>query len=308
MTDNTAIILINYNNYEDTLQCLKSISDAGYKQYVVVVDNCSTVSGVDYIKDQYPDTILIKNNENLGFGRANNIGIDWALKNTRCEYVFILNNDTIIDKFTIPNLENVLQQHPDAGIAAPRIVMMENPNSLWYGGGEINWTKGSAKIPGYFGPANSSGALKARYVTFASGCAMFVRRCVFENLGGFDQRFFMYVEDVELCIRVIKNGYNIFYTPDAIVKHKGQGSQRKDNNFYSIEHPKNPKLPFFVYHLTKNRILTSNLHACGTNAIKFWTMYPVFIVKKFFQYLIYGRFDAICAMKRGIMDSFKDRI
>ncbi len=304
MIGKTFIILINYNNHDDTLKCLESIELAGYGEMVVVVDNNSTLPGVDEIKARYPEMILIKNDKNLGFGRANNIGIDWTLKNTNCEFIFILNNDTTINRNTISILEEALSANENIAIATPKIVMMDDPALLWYGGGEINWKKCSATIPGYMGPSNCEKANHSRYVTFASGCAILVKRSILEKFGGFDERFFMYVEDIELCMRIIKNNYHIAYRHGAIVFHKGQGSQRNSESFISIEHPQNPNLSFFVYHLTKNRILTISLHASKSDAIKFWIFYPFFLMVKSFQYLINGRIDAIKAISKGLFDAF----
>jgi GT2 family glycosyltransferase len=300
----TFIILVNYNNHNDTIQCLSAISSAGYSKNVVVVDNNSTVIGVDDIKIQFPDTILIKNHKNIGFGRANNIGIQWALDKTECEYVFILNNDTIINKNTVPALENALKNNHSIGIAASKIVMMEDPDTLWYGGGEIDWKKCSATIPGYLKSSNSEKANTQRIVTFASGCAILIKRHVLKKLGGFDQRFFMYVEDVELCIRIVKNGFNILYVPESIVYHKGQGSQGNKKKFYPLEHPKNPNLSFFSYHLTKNRLLTIKQHASRSEALQFWAFYPVFLIVKCLQYLFYKRIDAIKAIAIGGVEAF----
>ena len=305
MNPSTFIILVNYNNHDDTLKCLESIELAGFGAMVVVVDNNSTLPGVDEIKARYPKTILIKNDENIGFGRANNIGIDWALKNTNCEYVFILNNDTTINRNTISILEEALSINENIAIAAPKIVMMDDPNLLWYGGGEINWKKCSATIPGYMGTSHCEEANSSRFVTFASGCAILIKRSILEKFGGFDKRFFMYVEDIELCIRIIKNKYHIAYKHEAVVSHKGQGSQRNSEKFISIEHPKNPNLSFFVYHLTKNRLLTISQHASITEAIKFWTFYPFFLFAKSVQYSINGRIDAIKAISKGLFDAFK---
>lgn len=241
MTGKTFIILVNYNNHDDTLKCLGSIAKAGYGNNVVVVDNKSTAPGLDNIKIQFPDTILIKNDENIGFGRANNIGIQWALKNTNCEYVFILNNDTTINETTISMLEMTLSGNENIAIATPKIVMMDNPDVLWYSGGEVNWTKCSATIPGYIGQATNKDACISKYVLVASGCAMLVRRKVIENLDAFDKHFLMYVE---MYIRIVKSEMRILYTSNTIVCHKEKRCQRSDKTFYPIlqirHHPLQP--------------------------------------------------------------------
>ena len=301
----TIIILVNYNNHYDTLKCLRSIAEADYDNSVIVVDNNSTVPGLDEIKTQFPDTILIKNSENIGFGKANNVGIKWALENTKCEYIFILNNDTIINRFTIPTLESALQRNKSAGIAAPKIVMMHNPDILWYGGGEIDWRFGRGTAPGMSGPANAPLASKSRHVTFASGCAMLIRREVFKSIGGFDPRYFMYLEDLEFCIRATKNNFKIFYESASILLHKCQGSVRnKEKVFIKAWSTKNPNLPFYVYHGIHNMLLSINTHACGINKLKFLFYFPLLVSMKSITFLMHGRFDAFMAILRAYKDFF----
>jgi GT2 family glycosyltransferase len=301
MSINTTIILINYNNHADTLKCLASISAAGYHNDVVVVDNHSTSPGIEEITEKFPNTVLIKNKENIGFGRANNIGIEWALKNTNSKFFFILNNDTTIEKGTIQNLEKVLLEDNDVGIATPKIVMMEEPNLLWYGGGTIDWKKGSAKLPGYMEASSNKLAGTSRNVEFASGCAMLVSRYVIEKIGGFDKRFFMYEEDLEFCFRVIQHGRKIWYSSNSVVYHKGQGSLRDEkDSFKAIWSPENPNLPFYMFQITKNRFLNMYMHAKGINRVEFFVFFPCILLLKSLQFLYYWRIDGIKAISSGI--------
>lgn len=306
MNPSTFIILVNYNNHYDTLKCLESIELAGYGEMVVVVDNNSTLPGVNEIKARYPKAILIKNDENIGFGGANNIGIDWALKNTNCEYVFILNNDTTINKNTISILEEALSGNENVAIAAPKIVMMDDPDLLWYGGGEIDWKKGSVNLPGYLESSMSKIACKSRFIQFASGCAMLIRCSTLYIIGGFDTRFFMYEEDLEICCRVLEKKMRILYVPSAVVQHKGQGSTREENDeFRKIWSPSNPNLPFYMFQITRNRLLCMYLHAKGFDRIKFFTLFPAILLIKGVQFVYHRRTDGVKAMFHGFFDFFK---
>lgn len=303
---NTFIILVNYNNHDDTIKCLESIFEVGYGKGIVVVDNCSTVPGVDDLKKKFPDIVLIKNDKNIGFARANNVGIEWVLKNTASEFIFILNNDTTIEKGTIENLEKILCEKSEVGIAAPKIVMMEEPERLWYGGGNINWAKGSASLPGYMGNSESMQANRSRNVEFASGCAMLVRRKIFEQIGGFDPRFFMYEEDLEYCCRVHNKKWKIYYESRSVIKHKGQGStRRKGNKFHSFWSVHNPRSEFFMYQITKNRLLNMSIHSKGVNRLKFFVVFPAILSYKILQLLVYGRYDAVRSICKGIHDFVK---
>jgi GT2 family glycosyltransferase len=216
-----------------------------------------------------------------------------------------LNNDTTINQRTIPILESAIKQNDSIAIATSKIVMMDNPNILWYGGGDIDWKNGSAKIQGYLGDSNTEIANLSRIVSFASGCAMLIKRSILEKFKGFDERFFMYVEDLEFCIRIIKKNYKIIYVPDSVVYHKCQGSQRKSQKFYRLDDPKNPNLPFLLYNLNKNRIITIFQHASLRQKIHFLSYYPLTIIFKCFKYLSYKRVDSVIAIFNSTYDALK---
>lgn len=299
----TYIILVNYNNHADTLKCLKSIAEAGYERSVIVVDNNSTVTGIDEIIIKFPSTILIKNQENIGFGRANNIGIKFAVENTNCKYIFILNNDTLIQRSTVDILKKEVEANTEIVMSTPRIVIAETPAKLWYGGGEIDWKRGGARTPGCYGPADAPLALKRRYVTFASGCAMFFKRSFLEKIKGFDERFFMYCEDVELCLRLVKMEKKIIYTPTALIQHSCQGSQRiSTKKLYPMLHPLNPNLNYYLYHNTKNRLLLLSMHSGGYDKLKFFSYFPLSMFWKIINYAAYGKLSAISSLITAIKD------
>lgn len=300
----TAVIIVNWNNHEDTTKCIDSLKQSKTPCKIIVVDNASDKNDVERL-NQVERITLIKNAENLGFGRGNNVGIRWALINTDCKFIFLLNNDATVKEDTISKLEVAMDAHHEAGVVTPRIVLSENPNMLWYGGGEVSWGKGGAKIPGYMGPADAKIALIEREVTFASGCAMLIRRPVLEKVGGFDPRFFMYEEDLELCLRICDAGWRIVYIPDALVLHKVQGSRRKNGiEFLPILHPCNPKLPFYFYQITKNKLLTFSRHAKGIRLLQFWFFFTIYWALKCIQFLMNKRWDAIFAMAKGIREFF----
>lgn len=291
---------MNYNGAADVARCADSLLKVEDTPPLVVVDNASTTDGLDVAVADYPDVEVIYSSTNLGFGRGNNLGLRWALTHTDCEFALLLNNDAMVEPDTISRLEATLDAHPRAGMAAPRIVLAERPDVLWYGGGEIDWRKGSPGVPGYLGPADARPALTGKDVTFASGCAMLIRRSVLETVGGFDPRLFMYQEDLELCLRVQRSGWTIRYAPEALVLHRAQGSNRKTGEaFTPILAPENPRLPFYAMHVTKGRLLSMYVHARGTNALRFAAGFPAFFLYKCLQFVRHRRWDGIRAMLAG---------
>lgn len=298
----TAAVVVNYNALLDTQRCVESLLRSWERPTLVLVDNASDTGGLEEVVAHYPGAKLIYSPANLGFGRGNNLGIKWALAHTGSEFVFLLNNDAMVEPDTIAKLENALDNHPKAGIAAPRVVLAEDPDVLWYGGGEVDWRRGSAIAPGYMGPANASLALRARDVSFASGCAILARRSVFEEVGGFDPRFFMYEEDVELSLRVQKKGWSIRYVPEALVSHRGQGALREGEAYIPEISPLNPRLPFYMFHRVKNRLVTMFVHARGLEALKFMLFFPMFLLVKSLQFAVKGRWDGIQAALLGVRE------
>jgi GT2 family glycosyltransferase len=253
-----------------------------------------------------PSFTLLRANENVGFGRGNNMGIEWALKNTGCEYIFLLNNDTVIFPDSIELLEEAMAAHPDVGIMAPRIAYFDHPSMLWYGGGDMDWRRASAFTPGHNGDVQAPLAMTERDVTFATGCALFIRRSVAQNLGGFDPRFFMYEEDTELCLRASENGIRIRYIPQSLILHRVQGSSRGggkiQDSFWSIE---SKNLPFYAFHVIRNRLLNVYLHARGWQRLTVMVFFPLFLIRRGVPFLIGGRVDAIAGMFRGIFDFWR---
>lgn len=301
----TSVILVNYKGSVDTSKCLCSLYASDIVPCIVVVDNTPNDPDLFEVMAEYPEVHLIRAPENHGFGVGNNIGIEWALAKTNCEFIFIFNNDATVEPDTIKRLESVFDVYPEVGIATPRIVFMNDASILWYGGGEVSWLRGSAVTPGFLGPSDAQLAMESRSVSFASGCAMLIRRELLEKIGGFDDRFFMYEEDVELCLRSKENGYQIWYEAAALVHHVSHGalvsdrSLQNNKGYIGMLSPRNSKLPFYVFHLVRNRLLNMKLHAKGVNKLLFFIGFTLLLLKKVIQFSISKRLDGISAIFRG---------
>lgn len=303
----SVVVLVNYNGEEDTRRCVESLLRVRPLPGLVVVDNASTLGGVEKAVAGYPGVEVVHASENLGIARGNNLGIRRALSRADCDFVFVLNNDTTVEPDTIIKLEQALQDHPEAALTTPRILLMEQPGLLWYGGGEMVWRRGSATTPGYLGSATTSSALAPKNVGFASGCAMLVRREVFEQVGGFDPRYGIYEEDVELCLRIQEHGWTMRYVPEALVCHKGQASRReKGETFQPLLSPHNPRLASNMFQITKNRLLNMCAHARGAAGLQFAVFFPAFLLAKCIQFARHGRWDGVRAVLRGTLAFLSD--
>lgn len=283
----TCIILINYNSIEDTIDCLKSLLlVSGELPFVVLVDNASI--DVDEIGQKvafYPHLKLIKKNVNIGFGRANNVGIEWAFSNLNCNYIFILNNDTVVQKDAISLLENAsIASSPDVALLTPKILVNDNHNEVWYEGAEISFKKVT--------PISTVNNVNG-YTRFASGCAMFFKYDSLKKLKGFDPFFFMYDEDVELSLRVCQEGMKIQYVSESIIYHKCQGSQTKEKNIPSNQlDPYHPNLIFYLKNTIPNRKYIIKRYLLGTDRIISNLNHSVYWLLKCFQYILFGKTKA----------------
>ncbi len=303
----TSILLINYNNSNDTIDCLESIAVQDSIVGIVIIDNHSADIAVEqlenYLNKCRLNTTLIKNKTNMGFANANNLGIEYILKKGISDFVFILNNDTRIRPETIKTLQEALIADEQAAIAVPRIVFLDDPSKIWYAGGEVNWFRGLPTVYDFGKRIDHTEIVASRYVTFATGCAMMIRSTVLDKLGGFRKEFFAYVEDLEFSLRCIRAGWRIIYVPQTMIEHKVQASLRRPTEaFIPILHPSNVNLAFYVYHIVRNVLITMSLHGRGLNRIKFWIGFPGYWMYKIVQFLRRGRTDAIKAFCRGWKD------
>lgn len=260
-----AIVILNFNGEKDTLECLKSIQNLetdGFELFTIVVDNASKkefsppVGGSELRTGELK---IIQNKENLGFSGGNNVGIRYALENN-ADYILILNNDTLVDKNLVLELVKVAQSDKSIGIITPKIYFAkgyefhknrykesEEGKVIWYVGGLMDWRN---VIGVHRGVDEVDGGQyeKVQEADFASGCCMFIKREVFEKIGFFDERYFLYYEDNDLSQRAKSEGFKIIYSPKAVLWHKnagsagGSGSELQD------------------YYITRNRLLFGMRH------------------------------------------------
>ncbi len=240
-----SIIVLSYNGREDTLACLRSLEHLTYRNVsVIVVDNDSTDGASAAIRSAHPNMTLIETGANLGFTGGNNVGIRYALENG-ADYVMLLNNDTIVAPDMLESLVATLEQNPTVGVAGPMIYYHDAPEVIWSAGGSIDWKHGTTTMIGVNEEDKSQFGTQPRPVDFVTGCALLARRSVWERVGLLDDKFFMYYEETEWCVRVTRAGYKIMHVPTSMLWHKISTEERVS--------------PRTFYYLTRNRLLF--LHA-----------------------------------------------
>lgn len=250
-----AIIILNWNGVYDTLNCLKSIDKIDKNSSnveIIVVDNASRGDCVERIKKSFVHVTVIKNKSNLGFAAGNNVGIKYALNNF-ADFIFIVNNDTILDKNTLVAILQTQQKY-NADIISPKIYFShgrefhkkrysksELGKVIWYAGGEIDWDNVKGFHRGV-DEVDKGQFSKEVEVDYATGAAIFIKKSVFEKVGLFDEKYYLYYEDLDFCIRAKKLDLKIMFSPKAVMWHNNAGSSGSGSALQD-------------YYITRNRLL-----------------------------------------------------
>lgn len=214
-----SVIIVNYNGVGLLDECLGSLREQSCRDFeIVLVDNGSSDSSVDFVQRNYSDVILVANKENLGYGGGNNSGIRAA----GGRYIAVLNNDTKADALWLERLLEAAEKDSEAGMFASKILNYYSPDVIDNTGLMI-YRDGIARGRGRL--EKDEGQYDVRdEVFFPSGCAGFYRREVFDEIGLYDEDFFLYLDDVDVGLRARLAGWRCVYVPDAVVYHKYSAS------------------------------------------------------------------------------------
>ncbi|WP_353949013.1 glycosyltransferase family 2 protein [Sporolactobacillus sp. Y61] len=245
MSDKVAIILLNWNNYKDTAECLLSLSHLDDQNFsVFLVDNHSNDHSFEQIKADYDhnkygniEFFFIQSRKNLGFAGGNNIAVQKAY-DLGYPYFWLLNNDTVVLRNSLTYLLKEIKMHPEVGIAGSKIYYY-GTNKIWFAGGEINTYTGKTKHRG-IGEMDHGQYDEKRMVDYITGCSLFFRRDVVDTIGFMKERYFLYYEEAEWNLRAGNYGWKILYVPQSQIYHKVSASSGGENNqapyvaFYEI--------------------------------------------------------------------------
>lgn len=243
----TAVILLNYNNADDTIACLRSLYTLDQAPgAVIVVDNHSTDNSCAAILQTWrqwaapvlivpggpsaaENAVLIQMPANNGFSAGNNAGIRLALRHNDCNAIWILNNDTEVQPDALGQLCACLNAQPEAGLAGSTLVYAHDRNIVQCAGG-FSINKYCGTTPAICGHMPLKNALQqpvattTRQICYLCGASMLIRREVFDHIGQFREDYFLYYEDAEFCLRAQKAGFKLAWAPLSIVYHKEGGS------------------------------------------------------------------------------------
>jgi len=236
-----SVIIVSYKVRYYIEQCLNSVLRSVPDAQILVVDNKSDDGSVEYLRDKFPQAEIIANDFNAGFGKANNM----ALVKAMGRYVLFLNPDTVVAERTIPGCIGYMDEHPEVGAVGVRMqygngrFALESRRSLptpsvsfWHMTGLGKLFPGS-KVFGKYHCTYFNKDMECQ-IDVVSGAYMFVRREALDKVGGFDEAFFMYGEDIDLSYRILQAGYQNRYLPLPIVHYKGESTNKTSYRYAKV--------------------------------------------------------------------------
>ncbi len=287
------IIVLNWNNYKDTAECINSLNLISYPNYrIIIVDNDSHDDSGRTLHKEFPEHIFLFNRQNLGYAGGNNIGIKRAI-DLGADYSLILNNDVVIEShdFMEP-LIAYMETYKEAGILGPKVlscrdhaVISDYSCSLWWNILERFFLPQKHK--------HKDSRNEGEKVTRVGGCCMLIKNQVFREIAFLDDRFFMYGEENDLCLRALLKGIDVIYYSKQEVVRK----IKTDNNY----------LAFKGYYGARNSYYMIKKNFDGFKQTVLLTLYLLGEIKKLLSLCISGRFHAARFLIKGIADAFKGR-
>lgn len=217
------VIVLTWNGKADTLECLRSLQNLAYPNArILVVDNASDDGTAEAVRSSFPYVELICNDSNLRFAGGNNAGIEYSLRRG-ADYVLLLNNDTVVDLDFLTPLVQKAEEDKQIGIVGPKIYYHGESKRIWFAGGRIEWWKGWVSHIG-IRETDTHEYDTVREVDYITGCCMLVKREVIKAVGTLDEKFYLYGEDVDWCIRARRAGYKTVCIPSSHIWHKVSAS------------------------------------------------------------------------------------
>jgi hypothetical protein len=280
-----SIISINFNTMKVTAEMLQSLRQISYPNIeIIIVDNASKKESVDELKDQFPEILLIKSPENLGFAGGNNLGI---IK-SKGKYILLLNNDTIVDPGFLEPLVKKCEENQNIGAVSPKLYYF-NEKQLIQWAGSLKMNKITMRGFSRGTHEKEQGKYEQDWKSYYNhGAAMLVPRKVIEKVGLMAEIYFLYYEELDWGEQIRKNDFEIFYVHNSIVYHKASSTTVANS-------------PLKTYYINRGRLIFMRRNVHGMTFILALT-YMIFVSlpKNLFRFLINKEWD----LAKSYLDSF----
>lgn len=297
---NIFILVLNWNGYKDTIECVESLQRLAYPNYeIVLIDNGSTDGSQNILKDRFKELTLIENEENLGFADGNNVGIKHALRHN-ADYIFLLNNDATIAPDALSYLVDFAEENTEIGLVGPKILFYNDPDKIWFAGGIVDLMTGVTHR-GY-GQRDDGKFDELAEVDYITGCALLIKSEVIRKIGLMSSEYYLLFEESDWCLRAKEAGYQLYYVPQARVLHKCSASFGGSRSL-GIE-----RAPSWIYYYSRNNFLLIKRHLHGHSHFKAY----LYCLKRNLKWVDWRnseqRLDRLLAIITGIVDFFLGKL
>lgn len=243
------IIILNWNGWRDTLECLQSVHKINYPNFdYLVVDNASTDGSVAQLRQAFPDAPILETDKNLGYAGGNNAGIAHALK-AQPEFILLLNNDTIVDGEILNAFVEAADRFPKAGMFGAKMYYYSQPETIWALGGGM-WDADRVFFSHVAQDQLDRDCVHKDIfaIDYVIGCALFCRSDMIRDIGMMEEAFFLNFEEMDWCFRARKGGYGLYAVPGAKLWHKISASFGGEQS------------PLRMYFIVRNELLWARRH------------------------------------------------
>lgn len=252
---NVWALILNWNGADETIACIETLLTSQLQPHILIIDNGSWDGSPTRLTAAFTGLDLLALKTNCGFSAGMNRGIARALAGG-AEYILLLNNDVRVAPEMLGQLVDYAEQHQTCGMVSPLIYQLEQPQRFWVVGG--HWRIYHLDIEGW-DTLDSGQYTSPIPFDVIFGTALLIRRTVLEQVGTFDERFFVYYEDVDLCLRARHHGWSMVVLPTACLWHAGSFSTRA-------------QLHRRMYLLARSRVLLFRKHLRGIHFIVWWLL------------------------------------
>lgn len=284
-------VILNYNLAAYTIECVRSLQRVAYPSLeTLVLDNASTGDDAGQISAAVPGVQVRSAAHNTGYTGGINAGVRWAMEGAP-DYILVLNPDTEVQPDFLGYLVGAMETHPRAAVACGTIYTSHRPQEVWYAGGRMFPWRGLAvhEGKGTILPPEALG--EPRPVTFVTGCLALYRASALERIGGQDERFFLYLDDIEMSARITRKGFGLLYVPKAVIRHHVKGEAEN---------------PFKLYYSVRNRLLLIRTAFSGLPRLTASLYFAAVIGAKMLVWLVANR-EFFRAAAMGMEDYLRGR-
>jgi hypothetical protein len=290
-----AVVVLNWNGTEDTLECLRSLALVDYPRHeIIVVDNGSEPSPRQRILERFSSVTYLETGRNLGYAGGNNVGMRYAMS-AGYDYVFVLNNDTVVERGVLREAVAVAESDPAIAAVGVKIIAWDDPGRVWVAYGQVTYRQGLVRLIGYY--ERDDGTFdQQKDVEWVPGTAMLLRCRVLESVGLFDEDFFAYHEDVDWCTMAHEKGFRVVFSPRPRIYHKGHRSTGGKGYLTPRQ-----------YLAGRNMVLYVRKHASMLQVAKFLTFQIATLPLQYVRRGLTGEQAGVTWKVRGMLDALRRR-